>query len=515
MTQGNKERLIAAICLLVIPTIFHLLYSPYGFNPTDEGFVLGYSRRVLSGEIPHVDFISIRPSLSAYLHIPELLIGGQYTLLISRFIFWLQLSIITFIWWKLLLANFKNPYGKAAYFVIGFLLISNNYNPMAWHTIDGIMLASLGIFFLNGKKPFWWLGALLLGLSVLCKQNFLLIGPFAIIMLAKKRIPSLIFWLIPLLGYSLLVAGFGGWDDMLDQFTSETSAFKTGVLAYLKSPALYAGVLVGGALLFWKRKSDSPPSLYVALVMILAVTAWGFFKGTFYVKPTFFLFGWALIISLVKVSQNGFKLNFLVLLLAWSASVSIGLNTPVLLACALFLMVMNTWNDEKHSTWLAMASLAILLLPYHYGRRHFIYRDLNASRLEYHLGDVMPGAQGIYTNKRTYDLHSDLDSIARTSEKLALLPYGGAYWATNSKPNPSLIHWTSGIELQNLDVRSRFIKQLDEQRGDLKVLIPKYDVVRLAEGRKPFPIQKHYPVSEYISINWEKVSETSYFFIYE
>lgn len=476
---------------------------------------MGYSRRVLSGEIPHVDFISIRPALSAYLHIPELLIGGKYTLLISRFIFWFQLSAITFIWWKLLLANFKTTLSKVVYFLVAFLLISNNYNPMAWHTIDGILLASIGIFFLNGRQPFWWLGALLLGLSVLCKQNFLLIGPFAIVLLSRKKILGLVFWLIPLLGYSLMVAGFGGWDDMLDQFTSETSAFKTGVLAYLKSPALYAGILVGGALLFWKRKNESPFSLYLALVTILTASAWGFFKGSFYTRPSFFLFGFALIITLTEVFRGRFKLNFLVLVLSWSASVSIGLNTPVLLASALFLIVVKAWDEDKHPKWLSIAALVILLLPYHYGRKHFIYRDLNASRLEYHLGDVMLGAYGIYTNKRTYDLHANLDSISATSEELALLPYSGAYWATNSKLNPSLIHWTSGIELQNLDVRSRFVNQLNEQRGHLKVLIPKYDVVRLAEGRKPFPIQKHYPVSEYISMNWKKVSETSYFFIYE
>lgn len=515
MTEGNKERLTTAICLLVIPFIFHLLYSPYGFNPTDEGFVLGYSKRILSGEIPHVDFISIRPALSAYLHIPELLIGGNYALLVSRFIFWVQLALITWIWWKLLLVNFKTRLTKVAYFLVAFLLISNNYNPMAWHTIDGIMLASLGLYFLSKKKTLWWLGALFLGLSVLCKQNFLLIGPFAILVLCQKRILGLVFWLVPLLTYSLFIAGFGGWDDMLDQFTSETSAFKTGVLSYLKSGALYGGILIGGLLLLWRRKSDKPFSLYIALTVVLATAIWGFSKGTFYTKPSFFLFGFAVIATTFELFKNRFKLNFLVLLLAWSASVSIGLNTPVLLACGLFLIVVRAWNEEKHAIWLPIVALVILLLPYNYGRRHFIYRDLDAARLDYHLGDVMQGAHGIYTNKRTHDLHADLDSISKTAEKLALLPYSGAYWATQVAPNPTLIHWTSGIELQNLDVRSRFTNQLEEQRGSLKVLIPKYDIVGLAQGRKPFPIQKHYPVSEYISMNWKKVSETSYFFIYE
>jgi hypothetical protein len=44
----------------------------FGFGPTDQGFVLSLSWRVLNGAIPHVDLISARPLGSAYLFVPRL-----------------------------------------------------------------------------------------------------------------------------------------------------------------------------------------------------------------------------------------------------------------------------------------------------------------------------------------------------------------------------------------------------------------------------------------------------------
>jgi hypothetical protein len=40
-----------------------------GFNPTDEGFVLAGSYRILHGQVPHLDFISPRPAGSLVIHV--------------------------------------------------------------------------------------------------------------------------------------------------------------------------------------------------------------------------------------------------------------------------------------------------------------------------------------------------------------------------------------------------------------------------------------------------------------
>ncbi|HNY56128.1 MAG TPA: hypothetical protein PKI86_10890, partial [Chitinophagales bacterium] len=71
----TKKATYDILFILIVAAICHILFSKYGFNPTDEGFVLSASNRILHGQIPHVDFSSVRPLGYAYLHIPELLIS--------------------------------------------------------------------------------------------------------------------------------------------------------------------------------------------------------------------------------------------------------------------------------------------------------------------------------------------------------------------------------------------------------------------------------------------------------
>ena len=74
----TKKTVYDILFILIVAAICHFLFSPYGFNPTDEGFVLSATNRVLHGQIPHVDFSSVRPLGYAYLHIPELLISKSH-----------------------------------------------------------------------------------------------------------------------------------------------------------------------------------------------------------------------------------------------------------------------------------------------------------------------------------------------------------------------------------------------------------------------------------------------------
>ena len=69
----TKKTIYDISFILFLTSICHVLFSKYGFNPTDEGFVLSATNRVMHGQIPHVDFSSVRPLGYAYLHIPELL----------------------------------------------------------------------------------------------------------------------------------------------------------------------------------------------------------------------------------------------------------------------------------------------------------------------------------------------------------------------------------------------------------------------------------------------------------
>ena len=97
----KKNVAVDLFFLLLLATICQFLFSNFGFNPTDEGFVLSATNRVLHGQIPHVDFSSVRPLGYAYLHIPEFLFSENYFFLISRFVFWLEQILIAFLWMRL------------------------------------------------------------------------------------------------------------------------------------------------------------------------------------------------------------------------------------------------------------------------------------------------------------------------------------------------------------------------------------------------------------------------------
>ncbi|MCB0738902.1 MAG: hypothetical protein KDC92_15440 [Bacteroidetes bacterium] len=492
--------------------IAHFLYSPWGFNPTDEGFILGYSKRVLDGEIPHAHFISIRPTLSAYLHIPELLISNSKSLIISRAIAWIQFGLIAILWVNILSPK-KSFIQTTALFLVGFMAITNNYPPMAWHTLDGIMLSTTGAYFLTKRKQYWWLAFLLFCMAYLCKQNFLAVGVFAIIFFPKNWPKKAATLAIPGIIYVLFLAINGAFSDFIIQMQSETSLFKTGILTYLKSIWLWLGILIGIGHILIEKKKNLVVTNYASLAVFLTVACYGLYKGQFYLGPSFLVFGWSLTYLFKKLIDDYRPIKILGLGIAWAASVSIGFNTPAM-ALAVAVVIVLSQLELPKSIW-TVSVLAIIPF-YHYGRTNYVYRDVEIGRHEYHLGNQLTGASGIYTNKRTHDLFKDLRKLKATSNKqLVLMPYSGAYWALSNSKNPASIHWTSNIEMQNDRLRERYIDEMETQRGKVCLLLPKYNTLTIGYGRYPMKYDSGFYLENYFIENWNLVSESKFFFVYE
>ena len=103
-------RIFPVLASIIVAIFCHLLFSKYGFNPSDDGMFLSYSRRILEGQIPHLDFISIRPALSALIHLPEVYFLDETLLYTSRFIVLLQISLFCTLWIKIFSKAFEvNP----------------------------------------------------------------------------------------------------------------------------------------------------------------------------------------------------------------------------------------------------------------------------------------------------------------------------------------------------------------------------------------------------------------------
>src|ERR671921_1624312 len=151
---ADQNLLVSVAFLLVVPTLAHLLFSWRGFATVDEGFTLAYSRRILEGQVPHRDFIIIRPFISPLLHTPFVLFG-EYTYWASRFFVWFQFACISWAWVCIADRAFGNPFDNATkpFVALASFAASVHYFVLtAWHTVDGLFLASIGVWMLLTRQ---------------------------------------------------------------------------------------------------------------------------------------------------------------------------------------------------------------------------------------------------------------------------------------------------------------------------------------------------------------------------
>ena len=145
----SQPIIVALLVTMGLPLVCHFAFSCLGFNPTDDGFTLAYSRRLLDGQLPHRDFIIIRPPLSPVLHMPIVWFGGEYTFWLSRLVYWLMCGCMAWIWVDIasrMSRRSLNPMETVYGGCLAFMLLANQTPVMAWHTQDGLFLASIGVW---------------------------------------------------------------------------------------------------------------------------------------------------------------------------------------------------------------------------------------------------------------------------------------------------------------------------------------------------------------------------------
>ncbi len=348
MSARTRLHADTLLFLALVPLTAHLALSWMGFNPTDDGFVLAHGRRILDGQVPHLDFISIRPVGSPLLHLPELLLAGDLVLYASRFVWWCELAVVAWVWVGLLATLLEvdlDARERLAIRLLVVMLTAHVAPPRAWHTVDGIFLASLGLGLASGPRPpAKALGYLLVGAAGLCKQNFLALAPAALLGLGDWGRPR--YWIAVVVPGALYVSGvilLGGGPDLLAQVGVAHDLVSAGLAAYLSNPMVAIGVVVGAlagwlprlasrhGALAWSRGivALGPLSVLLAPLGLLATALTGSY--TLYGRiPAFALFGVALgRLSALPASGRvpAMRAAFLGLAVAWASSVSYGYAT--------------------------------------------------------------------------------------------------------------------------------------------------------------------------------------------
>ncbi|MEY4875853.1 MAG: hypothetical protein RL708_1002 [Bacteroidota bacterium] len=477
-----SDFIFIAITIAIVAAISFYI-ARLGFNPTDDGVILSLSRRLLMWQAPHKDFISIRPTGSGLLHLPELLFGGNFVFLCSRLVVCFQFACISL--FSILLiekaSSFSaSVFAKCLIFMIAFYLCIHTFPIIAWTTIDGIFCIITGTYLSTFENRYIkQIGYGIAGFAILCKQNFLLL-PFLLIILNRdyKNIGVWVFTILPILVYGEMVFFSGSIKNAIEQFSSRSELFKVGIKSYFLSPYLWLGFAFTQIIL-WASRSAKSIVLKQLFFLLLPIILLGFLCYRNSYKAIFFLeFGILASLIVIKIIQRSNEKWFLifVLILAWSSSISLGYNSPGLTSGIIWIALLSEIDfSKKWLNYILLFSFICSSIAFIYLRTNFIYRDKTAKELNYKL-DKIYGFGGIKTNKNTAQAMNELNGICarlKNNNYCIVADYAG-FWAAHHNNNLILLDWTIGDEMPTKALHDKCWKSIAGNKKIKFIIIQKY-----------------------------------------
>lgn len=591
---------------LVAGTVAHLLFSWIGFNPTDEGFILAASRRLLDGQVPHRDFISIRPAGPYLTFLPVVWLGGDYAIWLSRWVAWLQFAAASWWWVAALLALLPVALGPGARIALAWTVMAfsvHNFPIMAWHTLDALMFTGLGLALVTRRDGGAWLaGYAALGAAGLSRQNFALLVPGVLVLLGDWKRPAC--WLaavFPVAAAAVVLGLLGALPDAVLQLGSKQNLLGVGFFRYLAADYLPWGLVIGYggmALLAGPPRIKGPAGTnhlgpVLGTLAFLAVAGWASLElryPDFALEQSFALFGVAvgalacLAAGLGRVSRTGltgalvyaFALSLLadltspgaaavivamlvavgfvlrdritdrrpspvprgrrrasavagalVILAAWSVSISYGYSSPALLAGPLIALLI-LWpllllpaGGEARVMRAILAILVVVLagtttVTFALTRCRNVYRDQAAWKLSRSLSGILPGGALIRTNPFTAAFLEDLNAAVASVTPLpvVIVPDCAAWWVKSPRPNPLPIDWPEGFTLSPPMLFDRVTAAMQTGNPRPVIVVQKVCAEWLPEGFIPLPTDVFHKMAPWVRDHFHKIGETRFFELY-
>lgn len=537
ITRRQTRVLAAAAFLILVPLVFHLLFSWMGFTPTDEGVTLAHSRRIVDGQVPHRDFIMIRPFVSPLIHAPIVLFGGNYTFWLSRLFVWCQLSLIAWLWVSMIGRLVSFHFSATTRLLIALMVFATSVHTKhltAWHTIDGLLFAAIGLALVTKpSRALKLLGYFLIGFAPLCKQNFAFLVLLSPIIMGDWR--QLRYWsaaATPALLYLIFLVFANCLSDALFQLAS-ASDFVPIIIRHYPAAVILLSMAAGYitvSLSLRQRASSSGVNARVTISLLYVVPVLGagvsLSVGS-WANISFALFGLstgvcAFLIKNVPHRTGEKRVFLLSLATAFSASLSGGYTSPALasgpLLATLVLFVFDRYKNDYgqflyRSLWIASI---VILLGFGWARTRYIYRDRPATQLTMSLGDVLLGGRLIYTNRNTYEFMKDLKTavefVESSGKEYAIITDAAAFWVKAHQENRLPAVWP--IDLSP-PLMNRFIGAMESRRGGTIFIVQKVQTTSLANGFAPLPASDDYASARYARTHFTKVYETNFFELYK
>lgn len=512
--------------VLVIPVSLALAYwwfeALVGFNPTDDGFVLAQSWRLLQGQLIHVDFTSPRPLGSAFLHLPEV-ISPWATLAISRLVvvaqqLWIASATVG------LIDRLRrlSPAQRGALMIVAFMLNTGVWPMMAWHTVDGIFLGITALWLArratggdagesgppqpNGTRARLMIAAwLLAGAAPLVKQGFVVVPLLvALIVVVDRRARSLLWaplMAVPWLAY--LAAA--GWrlDVIRAQLYSGSSGELTkplSLLLDLVGDPLGLGTIVAAALACWLAWSGRtrPITRVIAAVLVMAPTVVIGAVESYAMAGVLWPFLAVLSLMVVAVWLVGRWRDVAVVVallgLAFAATASWGVPNPGLLAGSmaaaaggLLVIGRDPVGDAPGAIGHGRAVTRVLLVfavlvsgAVINARSDNVYREGSRSELTVRSG--LPALAGVRLSPQTAAFTDGLRACVDRADvdTVAVIPGGPGLYPLLRMTSPFDLDWWLPVEYPP-DIRSRTLADISRLNGEAGwlVLFQTYDLARL------------------------------------
>lgn len=524
------------LTMLLAGTAAQLEFSWMGFSPTDEGWILSFSRRILAGQVPHRDYFRVQTPGSEFFHAPEVLFGGDYTFWISRFVAWIQIALIAWAWPQILSRLMRKElafWHKILLGLICFAFTAGTFPVMAWPTFDGLFFVTFGLLLVlrqNSLPKFC--GYFLIGISIVCKQNFVVVFPAYLFLLGDWR--KIRYWVASILPCALYLGSMlalGAMPDLLIQVGSARGFVARGIEPFLMRKEVFASIAIGMLATVFvnerKFKALEVGNLLAYTTLFLGAGALSIESRLYSDTVSFGIFGLALGAALAHLFfKSGNKqaaiAGLLTVVLAWGATISNGFNFPTL-ACGILVVFLlqvvfadfGSFHGHRFVSSLTLGLLTLVtLVAFCVGRYHHIYRDLAANELTARLDGVLPGGRLLRTNPNTFAFLSDLNlAISEThGTPYAIIPGFSAYWVKGPQLDPVPIDWPYQEMLPNPKMIVQFQQSIADQKGKIILIVEKVEPTDLRDGFEPLnePI---YPQSvlSYVRSNFAKVGETKYF----
>ena len=527
-----KEHCIYKYLFISLPFLYAFVYAPYGLDHFDTGFILGLSWQWLTGSEPYTEIIYVRPPVSILLHSVPLAISSDYGVLLDRSLFYFQVALYSYIAIRLLIDKLKPESQKHIYFLscLAFILSVHTFPPMAWHTVDGIFFALIGIYLITKERSLIAisLGGLALVLSALCKQPYYLIpllgvGYFVFLKQYKQAF---------LLGLSITLSflAFFYWlysFDALNKFFSLTTGqtklsdlLEVGFLVYLEKlkhlayVALPPFIFVFCAAIYRKRDIRFSDYFIAMIVWILLFSLSKYIRLDNYSLPirsfpevVFMIAIGILFLSSHLRKKENILFCLLLLSVAWTSSISWGYLTVVLFfAPVVFLVFYHVKEQDFKGLWLQRASIiALALVTFYVGytNPYSLGRSVERSDLNFNLGNLVPRLSGIMVDEQTFqEFQEILDFKSTYGDNFTVLPAGTLVHYATKTSNPIGVDWAMNAEV-NYNTET-IISNL-EKSGTVVILHAKESAKEGKWGSE---------VEHYVRSNWQLISKQKHYQVY-